>query len=35
MHTAFLVAAGVSLAAAIVAVLFVRVKGGGSAVLLD
>ena len=35
MHTAFLVAAGVSLAAAVVAVLFVRVQGGsGSAALM-
>jgi EmrB/QacA subfamily drug resistance transporter len=34
MHTAFLVAAGVSLTAAVVALLFVRVKGGGSSAVL-
>ena len=34
MHTAFLAAAGVSFAAAVVALVFVRVKGGSGAVLL-
>jgi EmrB/QacA subfamily drug resistance transporter len=34
MHTAFLVAAGVSLSAAIVAALFVHVKGGSSSAVL-